>query len=184
MKLTQPFVKPKKVIMKIAKTLFIVLLVLVLNACKKNTVDPNSQDKRGGTISMQINGSLWSGKCGAVDAKIGTGVNVTMVGQKEGKTASTDDAVTITIVGYTGTGDYSATTHAGSGIIVIYNGVMYSNDKKASVQPKVKITEGTLPTTPLGPGKLAGEFSGTLKNATDGKTIELTNGKFETTDIL
>jgi len=161
-----------------------ILLFLVLTSCSKKTSDDiNPNNKREGTMSVQINGTTWSGNCGAVDAKIGTGVNVTIVGNKEGKTGSKDDVLTISLIGYTGSGNYPLATNAGSGITLIYNDVSYTNDKKSTDQPTVKITESALPTTPLGPGKLAGEFSGTLKS-TDGKTIQLTSGKFQTTDIL
>ncbi|WP_149242484.1 DUF6252 family protein [Dyadobacter sp. 32] len=162
----------------------VTLLFFGLNSCsKKSSGDITPNDKREGTISVQINGTTWSGTCGAVDAKIGTSVNVTIVGNKEGKNGAKDDVLTITLIGYTGTGSYPLSANNGSGISLIYNDVLYSNDKKSTDQPIIKITESALPTTPLGPGKLAGEFSGTLKS-TDGKTVQLTNGKFQTTDIL
>ena len=162
----------------------VALLFFGLNSCsKKNSDDITPNDKREGTVSMQINGTTWSGECGAVDAKIGGKTNISIIGYKDGKTAQGDDGIVISITGFTGSGNYSAATHEGSGISVVYNGITYSNDKKASSQPVVKITEGNLPTTPLGAGKLTGEFSGNLKSL-DGKTIQLTNGKFQTTDIL
>ncbi|MCE7040023.1 hypothetical protein [Dyadobacter sp. CY312] len=162
----------------------VTLLFFSLNSCsKKNSDDVTPNDKREGTISMQINGTTWSGECGAVDAKIGSQTNVSIVGYKDGKTAKGNDGIVITISGFTGTGNYSATSHEGSSISVVYNGITYSNDKKATVQPVVKITEGNLPTTPLGPGKVAGEFNASLRNPTEG-FIEITNCKFQTTDIL
>ena len=167
--------------MKILKIIVVALVFLNLISCKKtgNEVGPVG-DEKGGTMSMEIDGTLWNGNCGAVDTKNGTGINVSILSDNKPK----DDIISITLVGYTGTGDYSANFKAESSLTVIHNGLTYKYDKKSADPLVVKITESSLPTTPLGPGKIAGEFSGTLKNIVGGKSLVLAKGKFQTTSVL
>lgn len=167
--------------MKISKIITTALILLVLISCKKtgNAIDPTDNDQEG-TMSMEIDGTQWNGNCGAVDVKNGTGINVSILSDNKPK----DDVISITLVGYTGVNDYAASFKTESSLTLIYNGSTYKYDKKSTDPLVVKITESSLPTTPLGPGKIVGEFSGTLKNIVGGKSLVITKGKFQTTDFL
>lgn len=167
--------------MKISKIIAIVIMSVVFTSCKKSGKDISPvKNEKTGTMSVEVNGTVWTGTCGAVDAKIGAGINVTILSNNSPQ----KDLISMTIVGYTGSGDYSTNFKADSGLTLVYNGLNYKYDKKSTDPLVVKITESSLPTTPLGPGKIAGEFSGTFKNVEGGKSIVLTKGKFQTTDIL
>jgi hypothetical protein len=167
--------------MKISKIIAIVVIAIVFTSCKKSKKEINPvKNEKTGTMSVEVNGTVWTGTCGAVDAKIGAGTNVTILSNNSPK----EDLISITLVGFAGTGDYSANFKTESGLTLVYNGLNYKYDKKSTDPLTVKITESSLPTTPLGPGKIAGEFSGTFKNVEGGKSIVLTKGKFQTTDIL
>ena len=167
--------------MKVTK-LVLASFVLFFNlSCKKssNDIDPQPSEKVS-TLTMDINGTSWSGNCGAMDAKIGNSTNVAITSDNKPKT----DVIVISLIGYTGTGDYAPSLKLESSISIIYNGLNYKYDKKSTDPLVVKITESNMPTKPLGPGKLSGEFSGTFKNVEGGKSIVITKGKFSTTTII
>jgi hypothetical protein len=73
--------------------------------------------------------------------------------------------------------DYSASFKTESGLTLIHNGLTYEHHEKSTDPPVVKITESSLPTTPQGPGRIVGEFSGTLNNIAGGKSLVITKGK-------
>ncbi|WP_254412498.1 hypothetical protein [Dyadobacter diqingensis] len=133
--------------MKISKIIAIVLMSVVFTSCKKSGKDISPvKNEKTGTMSVEVNGTVWTGTCGAVDAQIGAGINVTILSNNSPQ----KDLISMTIVGYTGSGDYSTNFKTDSGLTLVYNGLNYKYDKKSTDPLVVKITESSLPAAPLG----------------------------------
>ncbi len=174
--------------------LAILSLFVILFGCNKiaDPVSPANQASKDGSISATINGTSWSGSfCSAAAIGMGTtgGVSVAIVGKQDKSSAKDQDQIIISIIGFAGPGTYTNNSNASvvstADIVLIYKGKTYNYDSKAKPVPTVKITESTNPVSLLVPGKVVGEFSGTLKNIASGtETISITNGKFSAIRVL
>jgi hypothetical protein len=168
------------------------LIVFVIMSCSNNNADddPSPADAGTGSISSKFNGTTWSGAwCTGLNATFGSTKVIAITGQLSEKNNS--EGVTISINAFAGVGTYTFDgTSLNSKITVNYSGKSYIStplplNSGGGGSGTIKVTEYVAPRGILNPGKVVGEFSGTIKsmNSTT-EQISVTNGKFTAVIVL
>jgi hypothetical protein len=165
-----------------------IILIFSLSGCKK-TADVTPADTDG-NASATINNTSWVGSyCGAISGGSGTQVTQTIIIEKDPKDKNSD-VISIGI-SYpkteTGIKTYASGTSTPVSLLrITYQSKQYSSSGigLTGISTSVKITENTAPNSLLEPGKIVGEFSGTLKTSDNKETITITNGKFTGVRVL
>jgi|GEM_PF-3050650 len=160
--------------------ILIALMICVSFAgCKSKMNDIINPVTDNGSISAKVDGTAWSGAyCYGIAGGSAGKVMMVISGAVNEKTVAGEDKITITLDSFTGKGDYNITGKAFGAVNMIYKGSEYIYDFGNGTEPVIKITESTSPESILKPGKILGEFSGTLTNKKAGKSITVTSGKF------
>ena len=160
--------------------ILIALVVCVsLGGCKGKINDIISPISDNGSVSAKVDGASWSGAyCYGLASGSAGKVTVVISGSESAKTVTGEDKITITLTSYTGKGDYNITGKAFGAVNLVYKGSEYIYDFGTGTEPVITVTESSSPESILKPGKIVGEFSGTLTNKKAGKSINVTSGKF------
>ncbi len=155
-------------------------LLLGFSSCKPKDVVAASTN---GTATATINGTAWTAaNCGALIAGSGTQVSLVITIEKNPKD-NTADVISLG-VNYLKTETGIKTYTIGSNTPVGLLNAKYMTKSYGTtgfvtgVSGTIKITENTAPVSLLQPGKVVGEFSGTLKTSDNKETLTITNGTF------
>lgn len=158
--------------------------ILLSNCSLKKAIDPTPAVSTGNG-SASINGTTWkSESVGALMAATGTTKILTISLSLTEKDNS--ENISIGISSYTGLGSY---TYGGTSKAIFsmkYKGQNYSSSAASTTAGSgtIKITEYVESKGLLNPGKVVGEFSGTVKNLTTNEILTVTNGKFTAVKVL
>jgi hypothetical protein len=166
------------------------LIVFVVTSCSNTAEDEVTPTTGTGSISSKFNGTTWSGAwCTGLNATFGSTKVIAITGQISEKNST--EGVTISINAFAGVGTYTFDgTSLNSKITVNYSGKSYIStplplNSGGGGSGTIKVTEYVAPRGILNPGKVVGEFSGTIKsmNSTT-EQISVTNGKFTAVIVL
>jgi hypothetical protein len=166
------------------------LIVFVVTSCSNTAEDEVTPTTGTGSISSKFNGTTWSGDwCTGLNATFGSTKVIAITGQISEKNST--EGVTISINAFAGVGTYTFDgTSLNSKITVNYSGKSYIStplplNSGGGGSGTIKVTEYVAPRGILNPGKVVGEFSGTIKSANSTtEQISVTNGKFTAVIVL
>ncbi len=172
------------------KTLFSLPIYLLLafslsNCSLSKAVDPTPEVATG-SASASFNGAVW--KAESASSLVGTTGNtqiLTISMQLTEKDNS--EAIAIGISSFTGIGTYNYGGAADKVTFTMkYKSKIYTLSTISANRGTgiIKITEYVNSNGILNPGKVVGEFSGTLKTNDGSETLTITNGKFTSIKIL
>jgi Family of unknown function (DUF6252) len=163
----------------------LVLAFLLLNCGSDKTADP-APAAATGSASANFNGTAW--KATSASSLVG-GTGTTQILTISIQLTEKDDteAIAIGISSFTGvkTYTYGGTSNQVS-FTMKYKGKFYTLSTISANRGAgtIKITEYVNSNGILNPGKVVGEFSGTLKTGDGSETITITNGKFTSIKLL
>jgi hypothetical protein len=164
---------------KFSQIFLLATLAMAVASCNSKENSVINPAENYGTISAKVDGEAWSGAyCYGIAGGSSSKVMMIINGKASDKAVSGEDKITITLDSYTGAGEYKTTGKAFGWVKMTFKGAEYIYDLGTGTEPVIKITESTAPESILKPGKITGEFSGTITNKKAGKSIALTNGKF------
>jgi Family of unknown function (DUF6252) len=185
--LTNQIIIPIK-IMK--KTLFIsallVIFIATFSGCSLSKVADPTPEVATGSASASFNGATWKAES-ASSLLGGTGTTQILTISMQLTEKDNSEAIAIGISSFTGVGTYNyGGTSDKVSFTMKYKGKIYTLSTIAANRGtgKVKITEYVNPNGILNPGKVVGEFSGTLKTNDGSETLTITNGKFTSIKVL
>ena len=172
------------------KTLFIsallVIFIATFSGCSLSKVADPTPEVATGSASASFNGMAWkSESAGALLAATGSTKLLTVTMQLTEKDNS--EFIYFGISTYTGLGSYAyGGTSSKTLFSLKYKGQNYSATSVTGTAGTgtIKITEYVESTGLLNPGKVVGEFSGTLKNINTNEMITISNGKFTAVKYL
>ncbi len=164
------------------------MILLLLVSCNTDSSNNPPTNTTTGTISLKINGVVWSGAyASGITANLG-GTNVlTVAGQKS--ESNNSETVSIGILPFAGIGTYTFDgTSVNSKVTVNIGGKGYVSTPLAGGGGggigTIKITEYVAPNGITNPGKAIGTFSGTIKSYNSDEEITVTEGKFTAVIVL
>jgi hypothetical protein len=133
-----------------------------------------------GSLSVNYNGNAWN--CSQIGASVANfnGNNWLQIHVQNEKI----EFVLISILRFSGKGTYEfGRKGSPANLTISYQNKRYVDNPKLGGSGTIKVIE-YIPKAGAGKGgKIVGEFSGTLKDAS-GNTITITNGKFNSTMVL
>jgi Family of unknown function (DUF6252) len=158
---------------------------MLLNGCSSKKSTPVAAST--GSASAKFNGTTWTAEyAGALTASFSGKESLTIVSSLTSKDNS--ENLSIGLQPFTGVGTYSYDDKNKSAILlrINYKSKTYSINQSAagSGSGTIKITEYVDAKGILNPGKVVGEFSGTIKSATSTDMLTITNGKFTAVKVL
>ncbi len=165
---------------------FYQLLAFSLSSCSlSKTADPTPAVETG-SASANFNGVAWKAES-ASSLVGGTGNTQILTISFQLTEKDNSEAIAIGISSFTGVGTYN---YGGASdkvsFTMKYKSKIYTLSTIAANRGagKVKITEYVNSTGLLNPGKVVGEFSGTIKTNDGSETLTITNGKFTSIKLL
>ncbi len=163
------------------------LSILFFAGCSLGKDTPASVNNAVGSISAMYNGTSWTGNwASSIVGNFGGTKILTISGQISEK--NTSEAISIGINRYSGPAsyEYSADGKGSVTISIKYKGKNYSNNDllNGGGTGTIKITEYVESKDILNPGKVVGEFSGTIKSIDSAETLTITKGSFTSIKYL
>ena len=166
----------------VRSVIYLITVFSLTNCGVKKATDPTPEV---GSASANFNGTAWKSEyAGALTGGSGSTQLLTVVIQLTEKDNS--EFVSIGVSPFTGTGTFN---YGGSNKIVF--NLKYKGKNYSAVQiggnagtGTIKITEFVDSKGILNPGKVVGEFSGTIKSTTSTEILTITNGKFTAIKVL
>jgi hypothetical protein len=159
---------------------FYLLLVFLLTNCSLRKIADPTPAVATGSVSASFNGAAWKGEyAGALVGGSGNTQILTLVMQLTEK--DNTEYISIGVSAFTGVGSFSygGTTNKAT-FRVKYKNKDYSINQIGgnAGTGTIKITEYVNSNGILNPGKVVGEFSGTIKSTTTSDVLIITSGKF------
>ena len=164
---------------------YLLLAFLLINCSLKKAIDPTPEVATG-SASASFNGVAWKAES-ASSLVGGTGNTQILTISMQLTEKDNSEAIAIGISSFTGVGTYNYGSIADKvSFTMKYKGKIYTLSTIAANRGagKVKITEYVNANGILNPGKVVGEFSGTLKTNDGSETLTITNGKFTSIKLL
>lgn len=173
----------KKTLISLAFSTF--LVISLINCSSKKVADPTPAVSTG-SASASINGTAWkSASAGALTSGTATAKLLTISMQLTEKDNS--EFIAIGLTSYTGLASYA---YGGTSNKTLFN-LKYKGQNYSALSVSgtagsgtIKITEYVESNGILNPGKVVGEFSGTVKNISSNEILTITNGKFTAIKVL
>lgn len=169
----------------ISLPLYLLLVILLSNCGSSKTADPTPAVATG-SASASFNGATWKAES-ASSLVGGTGTTQILTISIQLTEKDNSEAIAIGISSFTGVGTYNyGGTSDKVSFTMKYKGKNYTLSTIGANRGTgtVKITEYVNSSGLLNPGKVVGEFSGTIKTSDGSETLTITNGKFTSIKFL
>lgn len=150
----------------------------------KKTTDPSPKASTG-NASANFNGTVWKAEsAGALLSGTNSSQIMSITITLTEKDVS--ENITMGILSFSGVKTYTYGGTKNSILQIKYNGKNYSTNQVGgnAGTGTIKITEYVNSNGILNPGKVVGEFNGTLKNTVTSEILTITNGKFTAIKVL
>lgn len=167
------------------KTLYYFLFALSIVGCSiKKATDPTPAASTG-SATVNFNGTAWKSDF-AGGLLSGTSNSQIMSISMSITEKDVSETITMGILAFSGVKTYNYGGTGNSILQIKYNGKNYSTNQIGgnAGTGTIKVTEYVNSNGILNPGKVVGEFSGTLKNTTTSEILIITNGKFTAIKVL
>lgn len=165
---------------------FFATFIIILSGCSLSKVADPTPEVATGSASASFNGTTWKAEsASSLISSTGNTQILTISMQLTEKDNS--EAIAIGISSFTGVGTYNYGGAADKvSFTMKYKGKIYTLSTIGANRGagSVKITEYVNSTGLLNPGKVVGEFSGTIKTNDGSETLTITNGKFTSIKFL
>lgn len=165
---------------------FFATFTLLFSGCGLSKVADPTPEVATGSASASFNGANW--KAESVSSLVGgTGNAQILTISMQLTEKDNSEVIGIGISSFTGVGTYNYGGVSNKVTFTLkYKGKVYTLSTIAANRGtgKIKIIEYVNSNGILNPGKVVGEFSGTLKTNIGSETLTITNGKFTSIKVL
>jgi Family of unknown function (DUF6252) len=167
-------------------TAFLAVFIATFSGCSLSKAADPTPEVATGSASASFNGMAWKAES-ASSLVGGTGTTQILTISMQLTEKDNSEAIAIGISSFTGVGTYSYGGTADKvSFTMKYKSKIYTLSTIGANRGAgtVKITEYVNSTGLLNPGKVVGEFSGTIKTNDGSETLTITNGKFTSIKFL
>lgn len=168
----------------ISLPIYLLLAFLLTNCSLSKKANPTPAVSTG-SATASFNGAAWKSEfAGALLSGTSSSQIMSITITLTEKDVS--ETITMGIFSFAGVKTYNYGGTGNSILQIKYNGKNYSTNQVGgnAGTGTIKITEYVNSNGILNPGKVVGEFSGTLKSTTTTDVITITNGKFTAIKVL